>query len=288
MRNIALVLEYDGTGLSGFQRQAEQQSHLTVQGALEEAIRRVTGETVRVIGAGRTDAGVHAVGQVANFRCQSQMPVERLPLALNAHLPRQIVVREAFEVPVAFHARFHAAAKVYRYLIWNRRVISPFWGRYAWHIPVPLDVTAMAVAAERLVGRHDFRAFRASGSSVRSSVRTVYRCQVGRQGPWVVLTVEADGFLYHMVRIMAGTLVEVGRGRQPPGWVAEVLASGNRDRAGPTAPAHGLWLVKVKYLTGAGVPAYNEDRDYGWAMPVALGVEGETDAADVRGQAGHH
>ncbi|HEY8418348.1 MAG TPA: tRNA pseudouridine(38-40) synthase TruA [Limnochordales bacterium] len=247
-RHIRCVVAYDGTGLLGFQRQKRGP---TVQGLLEAAIASLTGEQVRVLGAGRTDAGVHALGQVISFRTRSRIPVDRWPYALNSRLPEQVVVQAADEVPLGFHPRRDATAKVYQYTVWNAPLPSPFWARYALHVPPPLDVAAMARAAALLVGRHDFAAFRAAGSTpVRSTTRHLMELSVTRcpERPEVVrIVARADGFLYHMVRNIAGTLIVVGQGRRPPEWVGEVLAGRQREAAGPTAPAHGLCLVRVEY-----------------------------------------
>ncbi|MFS8543891.1 MAG: tRNA pseudouridine(38-40) synthase TruA, partial [Limnochordales bacterium] len=246
--HVRCVVAYDGTGMLGFQRQRRGP---TIQGLLEEAIAALTGEQVRVLGAGRTDAGVHALGQVISFRTQSRIPVERWPYALNSRLPAQVVVHGAEEAPADFHPRRDATAKEYHYSIWNAPFPSPFWARWALHVPQPLDVAAMAEAAALLVGRHDFAAFRAAGSTpVRSTVRHLMELRVERSPhcpQHVRIVAKADGFLYHMVRNIAGTLLLVGQGRQRPKWVAEVLAARRRDMAGPTAPAHGLCLVRVEY-----------------------------------------
>lgn len=248
MRHIRCVVAYDGTGLLGFQRQTRGP---TVQGLLEEAVTSLTGETARVLGAGRTDAGVHAAGQVVSFRTISRIPVDRWPYALNSRLPEQVVVQGAEEVPPGFHPRRDATAKVYQYTIWNGRFPSPFWCRYALHVSQPLDVEAMQRAAAFLVGRHDFAAFRAAGSTpVRSTVRHLMELSVETvpHAPEVLrIVARADGFLYHMVRNIVGTLLLVGQGRQPPAWVAEVLAGRRREAAGPTAPPQGLCLVRVEY-----------------------------------------
>lgn len=248
VRNIRCVVAYDGTDFLGFQRQSRGP---TIQGVLEEAILSLTGERVRVLGAGRTDAGVHALGQVVSFLTASRIPVERWPHALNSRLPGTVVVQHAVEAPSAFHPMRDATAKVYQYTVWNGLFPSPFWSRWALHVPPPLDVEAMAQAAGFLVGRHDFAAFRAAGSTpVRSTVRHVMELTVERsdsQPECVRITARADGFLYHMVRNIAGTLLLVGQGRRPPEWVADVLAGRRREAAGPTAPAHGLCLVRVEY-----------------------------------------
>lgn len=245
MRNIRCVVEYDGTDFYGFQRQPR---HETIQGCLERALSSLTGEAVAVTGAGRTDAGVHAAGQVVNFLTESRIPVERWPYALNSRLPEGIVVKQADEVPPEFHARKSATAKTYRYTIWNAAFPSVFWQRFALHVATPLDVDAMQAAAEFIVGRRDFAAFRAAGSTpVRSTVRHMHSLDVHRDRQRIDITATADGFLYHMMRNIVGTLLVVGQGRQPPGWVQDVLAAGRRELAGPTAPARGLCLMLVEY-----------------------------------------
>ena len=250
-RNVRLLVQYDGTDLHGFQR---QKGDLSVQEALERAIRQVTGEEPLLAAAGRTDAGVHALGQVVTFRTAARLPLERLPWALNAHLPPAIVVQSAAEVPPDFHARFSAHAKTYRYAIQNSRFPVPLLGRYAYLWREPLDVAAMREAARHLVGRHDFAGFRATGSSARTSVRSVLDCRVEAEplegtadGRLVTIWITADGFLYNMVRIVAGTLLEVGTGRRPPDDLPAILASRRRDEAGKTLPPHGLCLVQVDY-----------------------------------------
>lgn len=250
-RNIKLVLHYDGTDLHGFQRQKGQ---ISVQEALEAAIRQVTGEPPVLAAAGRTDAGVHALGQVVSFRTSSTLPVDRIPWALNAHLPEALVVQDAVEAPLDFHARFSAHAKTYRYSIQNARFPAPLVSRYAYLWREPLDVESMDRAAAHLVGRHDFAAFRATGSSAKTTVRTIRACRVEAlplegtpEGRLVSIWVEADGFLYNMVRIIAGTLLEVGAGRRSPEDVARALVSGRREDAGKTLPPHGLCLVRVDY-----------------------------------------
>ncbi len=255
MRNIKLVLQYDGTNYAGYQRQ--RAGLASIQSCLEQALTGLTGLTgapVRVTGAGRTDAGVHALGQTVNFFTDSRLPVERFPFALNSRLPRDLVVLSAAEVDAAFHARKSASSKLYRYTIYNDTFPSPFWRHYAYHWRQPLDERAMGEAARYLTGRHDFAAFRAAGSSARTTVREVYSFEAQRQGKVVQLEVRANGFLYHMVRIMAGTLLEVGHGRRRPEDVEAALQSRDRNQAGRTLPPHGLCLVEVSYsltVTGA-------------------------------------
>lgn len=243
---VVLTVAYDGTDYCGFQRQRPG-PRPSIQQVLEEAIARAVGQEARVTGAGRTDAGVHAEKQVVSFRAVTRIPVERLPYALNRFLPPDVVVTGAYPGKEGFHPRFSAASKVYRYTIWRAPFPSPFFRRYAWHHPKPLDVAAMRQAAASLVGRRDFAALAGAGRPVRDTVRTVLRCEVDERPPLLVVRVEADGFLYKMARTIVGTLVEVGRGRYPPEAVADILASRDRRRAGPAAPAMGLCLEDVRY-----------------------------------------
>lgn len=249
--HLVLTLAYDGTGYCGFQRQRPG-PRPAVQEVLERALGRALGVGVAVTAAGRTDAGVHAEAQVVAFRAETSIPVARLPYAVNRLLPPDVVVTGAWEAPAGFHPRFSAVGKVYRYALWRAPFPSPFWRRYAWHRPQPLDVPAMRQAAALLEGRRDFAAMMAAGRPVRDTVRTVVRCEVEDRFPLLLVRVEADGFLYKMVRTMVGTLVEVGRGRMAPAEVAAILASRDRRRAGPTAPPHGLCLEAVRYPPGVG------------------------------------
>jgi len=246
MSTYKLTIAYDGTDLVGWQRQADGTS---VQGLLEAALSELDGRQVVVIGAGRTDAGVHALGQVAGFSIDRVIDAASITRALNAKLPPAVRVIDATETRADFHARFDARAKTYRYRIWNDEVLSPFERAYAWHVPAPrLDVEAMAAAAALFEGRHDFAAFQASGAATRTTERTVFSCRVRAEPPAIIACeVSGDGFLRHMVRNMIGTLVEVGRGRRPVDWVGRVLTSRDRAQAGPTAPADGLFLMSVSY-----------------------------------------
>jgi tRNA pseudouridine38-40 synthase len=240
-----LVLEYDGAAFAGWQVQPQV---ATVQGALEAAIAKVAGCRVRVVGAGRTDAGVHAEGQVASACIETPLGAERLRLALNGVLPPGVAVVEASEAAATFHARRDARAKRYRYRIWNAPTRSPLRERTHWNVRTPLDLSAMRASAAALVGTRDFAALRASGGSARTSVRTLSRLEIGGEpGAEIRLDFEGSGFLRHMVRNAVGTLVEVGRGRRSPDSLAAVLAGGDRRAAGPTAPAHALTLVEVRY-----------------------------------------
>jgi tRNA pseudouridine38-40 synthase len=244
LRNIKLVLSYDGSDFHGWQTQP---GFRTVQQALEEAIAALTGEAPAVNASGRTDAGVHAVGQVVNFHTSSQHPPHVFVRGINAHLPPDVVIREAADVAQAFDANRDACAKLYRYVIHDGPVPNPFLRRYCFHARHHLDVDAMRRAAAPLVGKHDFRSFETDWPNRMSSVRTVQHLAVNRVGDWIWLDVEANGFLYNMVRAIAGTLVNVGRGYWPEMQVAEILKAGDRRLAGPTAPAHGLFLMRVRY-----------------------------------------
>ena len=247
MRNLKLTVTYDGTDFNGFQAQTGANLR-TVQECLESVWHKLTGESIRLVGAGRTDAGVHAQGQVVNFRTErGAIPVERVPYAMNSLLPDDVRIVGCERVRDDFHARFDARSKVYEYRICNRPFPNPLVRRYSLFEPRRLDVDAMASAATLLIGRHDFAAMAGQNGTVRSSVRTVMACDVRREGDSIRIVVQADGFLYHMVRTIVGTLLVVGRGEAPPGWVGEVLRFKERNRAGATAPAHGLTLVAVHY-----------------------------------------
>jgi tRNA pseudouridine38-40 synthase len=255
--NFRLTLEYDGAGFAGWQVQAG--GIRSLQGELESAALRVTGLRTRVHGAGRTDAGVHAEGQVANLMLETALSAGALQRALNAVLPPDLAVLKAEVVPDGFHARHHALAKLYRYRIWNAARPSPLRAARAWWVKPPLEVAAMAAAGAELRGTHDFASFQAVGSDVASTVRTLTRCDVlavapppegGARGE-IEIRVEGSGFLRHMVRILAGTLVRVGSGRLEPGALPAVLAARDRRAAGPTAPPQGLTLVRVVYSESA-------------------------------------
>jgi tRNA pseudouridine38-40 synthase len=245
MRNFRLVLGYDGSDFHGWQMQPGLR---TVQQVLEEALARLTGEArVRVNASGRTDTGVHAVGQVVNFHSETKLAAEVLLRAVNAHLPTDVVVRWAEVVSDDFDANRDAVRKLYRYVIHDGPVPDVFMRRYCHQSRWPLDATAMARAARALAGTHDFRCFETQWPNRATSVRTIIHIAVNRFGEWIWLDVEADGFLYNMVRAIAGTLINVGRGYWPEEEVAAIVAAGDRDRAGPTAPAEGLFLMRVTY-----------------------------------------
>ena len=246
MPNYRLGVEYDGSAFHGWQVQAG--GELTVQGALVEAVERVTGERVVVSGSGRTDAGVHAEGQVASFHLHAEWEPERLQRALNGVLPRAASVAHLQIVPGGFDARRSAVGKRYRYRIWNGPHRSPLRAARQAHVPQPLDVASMGAAAAGLVGEHDFASFQASGSDVVTTVRRLTRLEViGDPGGEVEIVAEGSGFLRHMVRNLVGTLIEVGLGKRTPGSMVALLAALSRHEAGPTAPAHGLSLERVDY-----------------------------------------
>jgi tRNA pseudouridine38-40 synthase len=281
MANIRLTLAYDGTDYAGWQVQPDAR---TVQGELERAILKLTGESVRVLSSGRTDAGVHALGQVANFQTSSSIPADKWRAALQGQLPPDIVVRESAAAPPDFHATYSATSKRYRYVIRNALVEDPFLRRYAWRINADLDVDAIAAAARSLLGTHDFRCFETEFPNKATSVRTVFDVDVRRTSGWNVWSpapiaesappasggrqpaetalnpagavpsseflgfeIEADGFLYNMVRAIVGTLVNIGRGKWPVTALEQAIVSQDRSHAGETAPPQGLYLVLVRY-----------------------------------------
>ncbi|MBM4284828.1 MAG: tRNA pseudouridine(38-40) synthase TruA [Deltaproteobacteria bacterium] len=244
-RNLRLLLEYDGARYHGWQRQKNAPS---IQAEIEAALHRLTGEDLRLIGSGRTDAGVHARGQVANFHTGSTLPLTAFVHGLNSLLPPDIAVLEALEAPPSFHARKSALGKTYAYHILNRPVPSPLERRRAWWIAQPLDLAAMREAAAALPGEHDFSAFRAAGGSAVNPVRRVLEASWTNPGEGRLLfNITATGFLRGMVRSLVGAMVEVGRGKRPPAHLAELLTTGHRPAAGPTAPPQGLVLVEVIY-----------------------------------------
>jgi tRNA pseudouridine38-40 synthase len=245
VRNIALTISYDGTDFAGWQTQP---GFRTVQETLEKALSEFTGAVrVRLNASGRTDAGVHAIGQVANFYTAVPYPLDIVTRAINARMPGDIVVTDAKDVPQSFDANKDAKRKLYRYVIHDGPMPSPFMRRYAVHVKHRLDAAAMRRASECLKGRHDFHSFETDWPNRQSSVRTITHLGVSRAGDYIWIDVEADGFLYNMVRSIAGTLMDVGRGHNPESRVAEILNAEDRREAGPTAPPHGLFLMRVAY-----------------------------------------
>jgi tRNA pseudouridine38-40 synthase len=244
MRKLKLIVQYDGTDFAGFQRQPNA---VTVQGVLEERLARVLGHPVALTAASRTDAGVHALGQVACLETEVGLPVEAAPVAFTAALPDSVAVAEACEVDPSFHPRFDAKGKRYVYRVVPRPVRSPILGRFAWCVTDALSVEAMQAAAEHIIGQRDFRSFCAAGSPVEDFVRHVTRLDIAPDADILEFRIEADGFLYKMVRNIVGTLVEVGRGGLAPEHVAQIVAARDRRQAARTAPPQGLCLVKVRY-----------------------------------------
>jgi tRNA pseudouridine38-40 synthase len=240
----ALILEYDGAAYRGWQAQTHAPS---VQDMVERALAAIAAAPVRVHVAGRTDTGVHATGQVAHFDAPVARPRSAWVLGTNTHLPADVRIRAAHEVPQDFHARFSALARAYRYVIHNRAEPTALWRARAWQVPEPLDVSAMRAAAAALLGEHDFSAFRAAGCQSRSPKRVLQRLDVSRHGPWVVVDAQANAFLLHMVRNLVGFLVAVGRGRRGADAAGVLLAGRDRRLAPPTAPAQGLYLTGVHY-----------------------------------------
>jgi len=271
---VRVEIAYDGTRFYGWQR---QEGFLSVQQALEEALLDLVGERVVVHGAGRTDTGVHALAQVASFHVTTPLPDERLLFALNAHLPEGVVLNALETCADAFHAQYAAAGKRYAYLVRTSPFRPPFPEGYAHWVHDRLDVGRMRSAAAELVGEHDFSAFANAGSPRRSNVRVVRSLHVVARRRSVVLVVQGNGFLYNMVRTIAGTLLDVGRGKLSPSEVGEILASGDRKRAGPTAPAAGLYLLAVLYAESC-FPGRSRGRGAGaFASGPRSGGAGEAD-----------
>lgn len=244
MRNIKLTIEYEGKDYNGWQKQPNK---LNIQGEIERAIQIVTGQEADLIGSGRTDAGVHAFGQVANFKIESDFPIEKLATAINSQLKKSIRVLKAEEVPLEFHSRYHCHKKTYGYIIENSEQGTAIYRNTTYHVSQPLDVEKMQQAANYLVGEHDFSSFKSSGTSSKSSVRTIYQAQVLKEQTRVIIMLTGNGFLYNMVRIIAGTLVEIGLGHMEPTEMQKILEAKDRQRAGKTLAAQGLFLMNVEY-----------------------------------------
>ncbi len=243
-RRIKLVIHYDGTDYHGWARQPE---HRTIQGTIEQALLRLCACSVEVIGSSRTDAGVHALGQVAHFDVDCPVPTENYARALNNLLPADIVIADAGEIPQTFDAISDTQSKLYRYTIDTAPIRPVLRIRHCWHRPGSLDVTAMQQAARRLLGKRDFKSFASAADQRESSIRTLSKCDVTQQGSLIYVDVQADGFLYNMVRNIVGTLVEVGRGRWEPETLTDILQAQDRAVAGPIAPAGGLCLMQIFY-----------------------------------------
>ncbi|HHV13253.1 MAG TPA: tRNA pseudouridine(38-40) synthase TruA [Clostridiales bacterium] len=244
MKRIKLEVAYDGTAYCGWQIQPGQP---TVEAELNRALTQLLGEDIAVIGASRTDSGVHALGNVAVFDTESRIPAEKICLALNQRLPEDIRVQTSVQVPGDFHPRRIESRKTYEYRILNRSIALPTQRLYACHIYYDMDLSKMQAAAGYLVGEHDFKSFCSVKTQALDTVRTIYRLTAGRDGDTITISVTGNGFLYNMVRIIAGTLIEVGRGAYPPEKVKDILQAYDRNYAGPTAPAQGLTLVRIEY-----------------------------------------
>lgn len=246
MRNIKLTIKYDGTKYSGWQRLKDPDK--TIQGKLEQVLSRMAGVEVEVIGSGRTDAGVHALGQIANFKTVDLRPIEEIKAYLNSYLPSDIAITDVAEVPERFHSRLNVLSKTYLYRVWNVSHPEPFLRKYSLHIPSPyLKVKAMRIASECILGEHDFTSFRTASAKNKSAIRTIKDIRFEKNDGMLDIYIEGDGFLYNMVRIIIGTLLEVGLGNVKTEEMSSILASCDRTKAGPTAPPCGLFLFDVKY-----------------------------------------
>ena len=254
MKRVKLIVAYDGTGYCGWQVQPNE---ITVEGVLNKHISELTGEDIKVIGASRTDSGVHALGNVAVFDTESRIPGEKMAKALNARLPEDIIIQDSKEVPLDYHPRFQDTRKTYEYTFYNARYDNPVTSRHHHFVYVPLDVEKMKEAASYFLGEHCFISMCSSKAQVTSYVREIYECDVTQNGRYITMRVTGSGFLYNMVRLMAGTLLEVGRGKQEPQWVKEILASKERVTPGPKLPAKGLTLIQIEYP---------EDRENGFII----------------------
>ena len=244
MRNIKLTIEYDGKDFNGWQKQPTK---LNIQGEIERAIKEITGEEVDLIASGRTDAGVHSLGQVANFKTNSTLPIDKFPVAINSKLKKSIRIQKAEEVEERFHSRYNCKQKTYRYIIDNTDEGSAIYRNLEYYIPIKLDVDKMRKAIKYFEGEHDFKGFKASGTSSKSSVRTIYKTNIEKIDGKIIIELTGNGFLYNMVRIISGTLVDVGMGKIEPEEIKDIIASKDRKRAGNTLPPHALYLVKVEY-----------------------------------------
>ncbi len=264
MRNVKITVEYVGTNYKGWQRQ--KNTSKTVQEAIESVLRRILQERIRLIASGRTDVGVHGLGQVANFKTKSRLPLTNLKQALNSLLPNDIVIIRAEEAQPDFHSQFDVKTKIYRYIIQNQKQPSALWRSFVYFVPYKLNLKAMQRAAKFLVGERDFRSFQASDTKLRSSIRKIKRIKIYKKdyfiphlspfprkstakkgAGFIYFDIEADGFLYKMARNIIGTLIEIGKGKQTPASIKKTLALRNRKFAGPTAPGCGLYLLRVKY-----------------------------------------
>jgi len=244
MRNIKLTIEYDGKTFNGWQKQPNK---LNIQGEIEAVIEEITGEKVELNASGRTDAGVHSFGQVANFKTNSTIPIEKIPIAINSKLKKSIVIKTDEEVNEMFHSRYNCKQKTYRYVINNSEILSAIYRNLEYHVSQKLDVNLMKKAIKYFEGEHDFAGFKASGTSSKSSIRTIYNAEIKEENSRVCIYLTGNGFLYNMVRIISGTLVEVGLGKIKPEEIPNIIESKDRQKAGKTLPPQGLYLMKVDY-----------------------------------------
>ena len=244
MRNIKLTIEYDGKDFNGWQKQPNK---LNIQGEIEKAIGEITGEEIELNASGRTDAGVHSLGQTANFKTNSTIDISKIPVAINSKLKQSIRIISAEEVDERFHARYSCTGKKYRYIINNSKYGSSIYRDLEYHMPIKLNVDDMKKAIKHFEGEHDFKGFKASGTSSKSSVRTIYSAKVIEEGEKIIIELKGNGFLYNMVRIISGTIVDVGLGKIKPEEIPEIIESKDRTRAGKTLPPQGLYLVEVYY-----------------------------------------
>lgn len=245
MRNIKMVLEYDGSKYQGWQRLGNTEN--TIQEKIEKTIKMIINEDINLIGSGRTDAGVHAKGQVANFKTNSEIDLNDFLYYMNTYLPKDIIVKDTAEVSERFHARYNVKKKYYTYYIYNDTYQSPFYRKYSYHVPAKLNVENMNKASKILIGTHDFRAFTSAKSKKKSTIRSIESIIINKNNPIISIEYAADGFLYNMVRILTGTLIEIGNGTREINDIYSLLDSKNRAEAGFKAPAHGLFLEKVIY-----------------------------------------
>ena len=244
MRNIKLIIEYNGRHFNGWQKQPNK---LNIQGEIEKAIGEITGEEIDLIASGRTDAGVHSFGQTANFKTNSNIPIEKFPVAINSKLKKTIVIKSAEEVEEEFHSRYSVKSKTYCYIINNSKYGSAITKEFEYHFPIELNIEKMKEASKYFIGKHDFAAFKASGTSSKSSVREIFNAQVKFENEKIYIELTGSGFLYNMVRIIAGTLLDVGIGKILPEEIPDIILSKDRKRAGKTLPPQGLFLMKVEY-----------------------------------------
>lgn len=244
MRNIKLTIEYDGKEYNGWQKQPNK---LNIQGEIEKAIKNITGEDIELYASGRTDAGVHALGQVANFKTESKIPIEKMAIAINSQIKNSIRIIRAEEVDEKFHSRYNCKQKTYRYIINNSIHGSAVYRNLEYHMPVKLNVENMKKAIQYFEGEHDFKAFKSSGTSSKSSIRTIYKAELKQEGDRIIIELTGNGFLYNMVRIISGTIVDVGLGKIKPEQIPDIILAQDRTKAGKTLPPQGLYLVKVKY-----------------------------------------